>query len=328
MDEIIVNLLESKCGISIGQYKISVLVYCHDVLLISTSLSHLQHMLNICMEFGQKWKIKYNPRKSELMNAGLKLFEDVDIQVLMYGISLPLVTQLVYLGMTLRQDNEYAQDCIDQFNSVIRSYFSLHAIGTKATGFKPFTKSHIYNSFCLPKMTYGLGLRTISTKTINWIERAQNNLIRSTLGISKFCHTSQIKEELRIWNFRHIHLKFKLITLKLAKRHPITNEILLVQLKDNTPTQYSFLGDLKSTLEKYAPSSFDNSSEFVFSNVNVLLKTLKNSLEARSTSLLKTEVRNLLRNFTSTSRHELNRILMSFDIIPRYNDASNNNTTR
>ncbi len=97
MEELIERLMESKGGISIGGFKISVLVYCDDILLLTTSLSHLQIMLEICTDFGQNWKIKFNPKKCELVNAGHKLFEDNDIKVKMKGISLLL---FYYVGIS------------------------------------------------------------------------------------------------------------------------------------------------------------------------------------------------------------------------------------
>ena len=48
--------------------------------------------------------------------------------------------------------------------------------------------------------------------------------------------------------------------LKLAKKHPITNALIVEQLEDTKSKPYSFFSTLQGTLEKYAPSSIDKDS--------------------------------------------------------------------
>ncbi|CAF0846291.1 unnamed protein product, partial [Brachionus calyciflorus] len=51
-------------------FLIDIIVYADDILLLSSVNSHLQELLNIFAEFGNKWKIKFNTNKSKIIEFG------------------------------------------------------------------------------------------------------------------------------------------------------------------------------------------------------------------------------------------------------------------
>ena len=56
---------------------------------------------------------------------------------------------------------------LDRFNQVRKSFFSLNSFGMKPVGVNPFIKSFLYNTYCLPKLTYGMGIYSINKQTRN-----------------------------------------------------------------------------------------------------------------------------------------------------------------
>ena len=88
-----------------------------------------------------------------------------------------------YLGLLVNEDNDGNRIVINKFKSVRKSFFSLNSFGMKPRGLYTFTKSFLYNSFCLPKLTYGMGLYSINKQTRQMLNVNRNNLIRHMLGI-------------------------------------------------------------------------------------------------------------------------------------------------
>jgi hypothetical protein len=89
---------------------------------------------------------------------------------------------------------------------------------------------------------------------------------------------------------------------------------------------YTFVGSLQKTLEKCTISAVAFDVGLVFSNVESYLKLLKNNNDTYTTDNLTSNVRELLNNFNNMTRYELNKLLMSFEIVPR-REITDNNTS-
>ena len=62
----------------------SVISFCDDLNLLSPSVKQgqqFQQLLNICSEYGEKWKIKFNPTKSNIMEFGKKIYKTLILTV-------------------------------------------------------------------------------------------------------------------------------------------------------------------------------------------------------------------------------------------------------
>jgi hypothetical protein len=74
--------------------------------------------------------------------------------------------------------NEFIEE---KFKEVRKAYNSLYNYGTKPFGLNPFTKAHIYKSFCLLKALYGLGIISLPDIMIKKLDFVQNLILRTTL---------------------------------------------------------------------------------------------------------------------------------------------------
>ena len=97
----------------------------------------------------------------------------------------------------------------------------------KPVGVNPFIKSYIYNTYCIPKLTYGMGIFKLSPTQIKEINTKQNNIIRFMLGIPMKCHISNVLKVLGILNIEYLLYTQICILVKLLHRHVHTKSILL-----------------------------------------------------------------------------------------------------
>ena len=127
----------------------------------------------------------------------------------------------------------------------------------KPVGVNPFIKSFIYNTFCLPKLTYGMGLYALKRETLNLLNVSQNNLVRYMLGIPYRSHISDINKVLNIMSIEYLYYCQICIVIKLLHRHKYTKEILLTIEGDN-----EFDLDLNNDIVKIA-SILDIEKNFI-----------------------------------------------------------------
>ena len=59
-------------GIRCGESYMPIMEYCDDTQLLANLISELQRMIDICVDYNKRWLIKYNVKKSVIMNLGHK----------------------------------------------------------------------------------------------------------------------------------------------------------------------------------------------------------------------------------------------------------------
>jgi hypothetical protein len=195
---------------------------------------------------------------------------------------------------------------------------TLHIVflGTRPYGLNPFTKAHIYKTFCLPKALYGLGVITVPDHLLQKLERIQNDVLRSTLGLSKYNHLSEIKEVLGIQTIEHSYLKYKCSLIGLLKRHPLSNSILQLLISENYPDNKL---SLRHDFKKIRDITNLSLSE-IYSNPNMACEILSQKLKQRSlTSEIRPKIEKIsefLADFTPTNMVKLRELTFVFNATP------------
>ena len=245
INDLIVDINRSNYGCYLNNFKISILGYCDDIILVSSSLSNIQILLDLCQNYFEIWNIKFNANKSIAINAGLKLYEDDKIDLFINSNKINVVESSKYLGLIINKNNDGNEPTLDKYRCVEKSFFSLNSFGIKPPGINPFMKAFIYNSYCLPKCTYGMGIFNLSKKTIKTINVAQNNLFRYALGIPYKTHISLIMKALNIVDANTLYYSQICILVKLLHRHNYTKSLLMSCLDNPSNSNLDLYDDIK-----------------------------------------------------------------------------------
>jgi hypothetical protein len=244
INDLIEKVINEEGGCKIGDTKTSILAYCDDLILLSNSLKKLEKLIGICVDYSREWMFKFNPNKSLIMNCGFKLYENDQIEIKIDGKLLDTKDSCKYLGLMINEKNDGNCMILERFNQVRKSFFSLNSFGMKPVGVNPFIKSFLYNTYCLPKLTYGMGLYSINKQTRNILNVNQNNLVRYMLGIPYRTHISKINKALNILDMDYVYYCQICIVIKLLHRHKHTKEILL-SLNENNDLSLDLNDDIQ-----------------------------------------------------------------------------------
>ena len=233
VDELVEEILKLNVGAKIGNTNMNILSYCDDLNLLFSCPVHGQVMLDKCNEFAEKWKIKFNPQKSNVIVFGNPLFKKATFKL--KNEIIEYKDKLKILGYEFNSknlnENEYL---IGNFSKVRKSFFSLNKLGMKPCGLNPFLQAFIYNAFCLSKFTYAIEIMNVSIKTLNCLNVMQNNLLRYLLQLGKHNHLSSIQQALKIFSFKHLYYKYKLGFRQQLESYSLSKEIFYYIIKQDS----------------------------------------------------------------------------------------------
>jgi len=106
------------------------------------------------------------------------------------------------------------------------SWYGLRSIGIDSNALSVKTKIHMYKTYLRPLLTYGLECLTLTKTQIDDLKLAESNLVKKVIGISKYCHHSDLMPALGLDNIETV---IKDLTLGFNKRlcdNPFTKELL------------------------------------------------------------------------------------------------------
>ena len=251
IDDLIQECTSANLGARIGDYNTSIINYCDDMNLLSPTGTHMQRLLDICTEYGYKWRIRFNVKKSQFMSFGETIIKNPKFEL--NKIKLAEADSLKILGYTFTKSLRYNENIIDNFSKVKKTFFSLYKFGMRKDGLNPYLQAFIYKTFCVSKITYALELMTIDKKTLNDINLNQNFLIRFMVGISKYSHISEVRSILKIQDFHHLYLSYKVNFMKQLNNNTLTRKIFeyLNQRTDLDKKSLSYSHEIKSIFRSY-----------------------------------------------------------------------------
>ena len=109
INDLILRLRNKGFGCYVFMEFVGSLFFTDDILLLFSSILHLQSMLNICSHYGLKFDLKFNKKKSFLLHFGLGQ-EIVLPEIFIDRIALSWVAKLKYLGVYLVAGKNFTVD--------------------------------------------------------------------------------------------------------------------------------------------------------------------------------------------------------------------------
>jgi len=119
IDDIITDLKKSGYGIYVGSVFVGCILYADDIVLLSASCTGLQHMVNVCAQYGRMWDILFNPAKSQYITFGEGCHRSSrSSRISLNNTELNCTEKLKYLGCDFHQ-----RSCrIDLNNAICKFY--------------------------------------------------------------------------------------------------------------------------------------------------------------------------------------------------------------
>ena len=107
INDIVQEVKSTGQGIFIEGDNICILIYADDIVLISESEQGLQQMLQKVYDWSQKWMIKFNARKSNILHVRKPQVPRTNFTFMLGETELCKVEQYRYLGIMINEFIDY-----------------------------------------------------------------------------------------------------------------------------------------------------------------------------------------------------------------------------
>jgi hypothetical protein len=196
--------------------------YCDDIMLMASSKRDMNELLNVCQGYARKWKMEFNPSKSNYICFGNKMKPE---QVTMNDCQIPHTSEFIYLGLPVGNTEDKRKFIEKKFKKVEKSFYSLYSLGCRPQGVNPMTMAYLYKQYCQAIFKYGLELLYINKSDLDAYNKRQNILIKRSIGLCKYTKTSPLFHALKIESINAIYIKHKIFAIRQFKKNNITNGI-------------------------------------------------------------------------------------------------------
>ena len=173
------QLSELNCGITIGTTKYNACCYADDVLLSSVSVTGLHTLINTANTYITRHDLTFNSTKSTCVTFGRSPFRKR--QWYIDGQLLSETDSIVYLGVTLANDKK--SHAHERIKSTRRALYALQGAGVCEGGVKPEVITHVFNTAIRPVLMYGLQCVYQCKSAIEDAEKLQAKRLKSSLGL-------------------------------------------------------------------------------------------------------------------------------------------------
>ena len=183
-------------GIRIGTKSYNVFCYADDILICSLSVTGLQRLINEANQYVTDHGLLFNPNKTECITFGKQYFDSTPSWKL-NETNLNMSDSITYLGVQLSYSKRRCH--IDErINACRRAFYSLQGAGLCNVITDVGTASYVWNSAIRPVLIYGLNTVDISGTALRDLESVQGRLVKSMVGIHKWCRTTPVIRAMKI----------------------------------------------------------------------------------------------------------------------------------
>ena len=102
--------------------------------------------------------------------------------------------------------------------AVHMAFYGLQSVGLCADGVSPIASAHMLSVAIQPILSYGCSTLNPDRKLIKELDKAQAKLLKSALGLLKFCHSTQLLEALALKKIPKTLQVQQLVAITVKKR--------------------------------------------------------------------------------------------------------------
>ena len=161
----------------------------------SLSTAGLQQLIDTASSFIKAGGLNFNPSKTVCTIFGKHHLTTAPKWILNDTI-LTEEKQVKYLGSIL--SNNHTDHVESRCKSARKAFYALQSAGLCKNGVDPYTIAHIYNVAIKPVLTYGCAAVGLFDKHVTELEKLQGSLIKTALGLSKFCRNTSLMRAMGI----------------------------------------------------------------------------------------------------------------------------------
>ena len=200
-------------GINICNCTYNVFCYADDILLTSTTITGLQRLIDVSERYISAHGLRFNPTKTQCIVFGKNNFINNPKWTLNNTV-LEITDEIMYLGASLSKNS--SNHVNSRIKACRRAFYSLQSAGLCKGGLSPGAIADIWKVALQPVLLYATQSMSLRRSDRIALELTQSRLVKSSLGLSKFCKNTPLFQALDIQKISDIIDGY---TLNILKSH-------------------------------------------------------------------------------------------------------------
>ena len=227
--DLLKQLNAHESGVRIGGKLFNSFAYADDISVFSTTVTGLQELIDICVDYSSSWRFNFGINKTKCMPIGRgHRYFNTDPVWYLKDVPIETVTNLDILGVNFNYNVKYDDYVQTRIQKCKRSVYSLSNIGMSYPGLNTASKVHLFKSICQPTLMYGTECLDLNTKCINSIQSAQGSVMKQVCGLGKRSHHSAILQALEITHAStHINDSTKSLFKRICSTDSPTRDVCI-----------------------------------------------------------------------------------------------------
>ncbi|XP_063431682.1 uncharacterized protein LOC134714370 [Mytilus trossulus] len=258
INDLLCDIEDSKLGCVLLDISVSSSVQADDIALLSTTEKGMQHLINMCQTYSEKWAFKFSPTKSNVLHYSKKN-KNVSSNLTLYNDIIPLVTSAKHVGILLNCKFRSMDQTLNACRVLRSTALSVLNSGIHPSILNPLTCSKIILQICYSKALYGCELWNNLTQTeITMLERSHRFVCKIIQGLPKRTRSDKCTSLLGWFSVESIINRCKLLffgRLCRLKSSALPKRIMISRLMEFkhkcVPEQLGFIPDIYKAAEKY-----------------------------------------------------------------------------
>lgn len=179
VNDLIDILVESKEGMYIGCVPVPAPYCADDAILLALTLTGLQAMLQMTEDYAARERYIIHPQKSQGMALGTTEQPDVTI----CGTQIKFTDSITHLGVTRYRSKQgwltLDDTILDRVSMANNTIYALMGAGLHGVnGLSPAVTLHMYLTYAVPRLMYGLECLTLLKKHLKTINQFHRSVLR------------------------------------------------------------------------------------------------------------------------------------------------------
>ena len=181
INDLITELNETQIGAKIGDTIINNLLFADDVVLAATSETELQHLLDVCTQWGAKWKLKFSPHKSKTLTNQSKGVRT--LKLAHKDIKETNTKNYKYLGIPITGSGINVRKYFNHIINKLKSSLKEMIVYCQDNQISTYNRLLLYKTIVRSQLDYGIPVINYTNNEKKRLEREQINSLRILLQL-------------------------------------------------------------------------------------------------------------------------------------------------